>query len=61
MTDERMTTDIHIPLTPTQRKQIDDLARAEALKPTTKARQLILIGLAAQKQQTTLQNEVSYA
>ena len=49
MTDERMTEEIHIPMPPSLRRQIDDLARAEALKPTTKARQLILLGLAAQK------------
>ena len=49
MIDERLTTDIHIQLTPSLRQQIDDLARAEALKPATVARRLILAGLAAQK------------
>lgn len=46
---EKMTTDIHIPLTPSLRAEIDRLAAAEALKPATTARRLILAGLAAQK------------
>lgn len=52
MIDDKLSANIHVPLTPTQRRQIDDLARAEALKPATKARQLILAGLAAQKSQS---------
>lgn len=49
MTDGKLSTDIHIPLWPELRQQIDDAARADAVKPATKARQLILAGLAAQK------------
>lgn len=49
MTDGKMTCDIHIPLTPELRAEIDRRAQAEALKPATKARQLILLGLAVQK------------
>lgn len=58
MTDEKMTAELHIPMPPSLRQQIDDLARADSLKPTTKARQLILAGLAAQK---SMQSEVRYA
>lgn len=47
--NENLSSDIHVPLTPSQRRQIDDLARADLVKPATKARQLILAGLAAQK------------
>ncbi len=46
---EQLTHDIHVPLWPSLRQEIDNLARAEAVKPATKARQLILAGLAAQK------------
>lgn len=53
-----MTEEIHIPMPPSLRRQIDDLARAEALKPATTARRLILLGLAAQK---SMQSEVRYA
>lgn len=49
MIDERLSTDIHVPLWPSLRQLIDDAARADAVKPATKARQLILAGLAAQK------------
>lgn len=49
MIDERMTAELHIPMPPSLRQQIEALARADSLKPTTKARQLILAGLAAQK------------
>lgn len=49
MINGKLTTDIHVPLWPELRQQIDDAARADAVKPATKARQLILAGLAAQK------------
>ena len=40
---EQLTHDIHVPLWPSLRQEVDNLARAEAVKPATKA------GLAAQK------------
>lgn len=55
---EQLTDDIHVPLWPTLRRQIDDMARADAVKPATKARQLILAGMAAQQ---SAQSEVRYA
>ncbi len=55
---EQLTHDIHVPLWPSLRQEIDDLARAEAVKPATKARQLILAGLAAQA--TSKQIEVRH-
>jgi hypothetical protein len=55
---EQLTHDIHVPLWPSLRQQIDDLARSEAVKPATKARQLILAGLAAQ--QSSKEIEVKY-
>jgi hypothetical protein len=50
---------MNIPLTPSLKAEIERLAQAEALKPRTTARRLILAGLAAQQQQTT-QTEVRY-
>lgn len=55
-TEERLTASMNIPLTPALKAEIEALARAEALKPRTTARRLILLGLAAQK----MQNEVRY-
>lgn len=55
MIDGKMTTDIHIPLWPELRQQIDDAARADAVKPATKARQLILAGLAVQQKSTQIE------
>jgi|GEM_PF-4037459 len=52
MTAERLTESMNIPLTPSLKAEIERLAQAEALKPRTTARRLILAGLAAQQQQT---------
>jgi hypothetical protein len=57
--NEPLSSDIHIPLTPSLRRQIDELARAEALKPATTARRLLLAGLAAQ--QKAMSAEVHHA
>ena len=53
MTDEKLTVSMNVPLTPSLRAEIDRLATAEALKPATTARRLILAGLAAQKSMQT--------
>ena len=58
MTGEKLTASMNIPLTPSLKAEIERLAEAEALKPRTTARRLILLGLAAQK---SMQNEVRYA
>ena len=52
MMNDKLTASIHIPLWPSLRQQIDDLARAEDVKPATKARMLILDGLAVEKSRT---------
>jgi hypothetical protein len=57
MTGEKLTASMNVPLTPSLRAEIDRLAAAEALKPATTARRLILAGLAAQK---SMQSEVRH-
>ena len=54
MQTEQLTTDIHVPLYPSLRQQIDDLARAEMIKPATLARKLLVMGLAAQQKAMSL-------
>lgn len=49
MDGEKLTASMNIPLTPSMKAEIERLAEAEALKPRTTARRLILLGLAAQK------------
>lgn len=55
---EKLSASMNIPLTPSLKAEIERLAEAEALKPRTTARRLILLGLAAQK---SMQSEVRYA
>lgn len=57
--NEPLSSDIHVPLTPSQRRQIDDLARADLVKPATKARQLIVAALVMQ--QKSIPAEVHHA
>ena len=52
MDSEKLTASMNIPLTPSMKAEIERLAEAEALKPRTTARRLILLGLAAQKSMT---------
>lgn len=47
---ERLTDTIHVPLPPSVRAQIDQLAKIEDRKPATVARRLIMAALAAQQQ-----------
>lgn len=57
MTNEKLSISLTIPITPSLKAEIDRLAEAEALKPRTTARRLILLGLAAQK---SMQSEVRH-